>query len=122
MGDCPLLRPETLRGLLQRHEESGCAATLITTLLDNPTGYGRIIREKDGPDGAGQVLEIVEEKAATAEQKQIREINSGLYRFERAAAAAPRRPGAQSGLRRNLPHRHRRRLARLRRCHGGLPG
>ncbi|MGO9241401.1 MAG: bifunctional UDP-N-acetylglucosamine diphosphorylase/glucosamine-1-phosphate N-acetyltransferase GlmU [Bryobacteraceae bacterium] len=83
-GDCPLLRPETLRRLLQRHEESGCAATLITTLLGDPTGYGRIIRSKDGPEGAGQVLEIVEEKAATAEQKQIREINSGLYCFEAA--------------------------------------
>ena len=83
-GDCPLLRPETLRHLLQRHEESACAATLITTLLDNPYGYGRIIREHNGPDAAGHVLAIVEEKAATAEQKQIREINSGLYCFEAA--------------------------------------
>ena len=90
-GDCPLLRPETLHQLMQRHEESGCAATLITTHLDDPSGYGRIVRygdrdsdrDHDG-DQAGHVLAIVEEKAASAEQKQIREINSGLYCFEAA--------------------------------------
>jgi bifunctional UDP-N-acetylglucosamine pyrophosphorylase/glucosamine-1-phosphate N-acetyltransferase len=75
-GDCPLLRAETLRGLLVRHEEAGCAATLITTRLDDPTGYGRILRE------GAHVAAIVEEKAATAEQKPLREINSGIYCFE----------------------------------------
>lgn len=82
-GDCPLLRPETLRQMIRRHEESACAATLITTYLDEPYGYGRVIRESDG-DQAGHVLSIVEEKAASEEQKQIREINSGLYCFEAA--------------------------------------
>ncbi|MGD0577406.1 MAG: bifunctional UDP-N-acetylglucosamine diphosphorylase/glucosamine-1-phosphate N-acetyltransferase GlmU [Bryobacteraceae bacterium] len=88
-GDCPLLRPETLRHLMRRHEEAGCAATLITTCLDDPTGYGRVIRDSGrdhgrGQDEAGHVRSIVEEKAASAEQKQIREINSGLYCFEAA--------------------------------------
>ena len=88
-GDCPLLRPETLRQLLGRHEESACAATLITTHLDDPTGYGRVIRDSGrdhgrGRDEAGHVISIIEEKAASEEQKQIREINSGLYCFEAA--------------------------------------
>jgi bifunctional UDP-N-acetylglucosamine pyrophosphorylase / glucosamine-1-phosphate N-acetyltransferase len=76
-GDSPLLRAETLQTLLQRHQESGCAATLLTTFLDNPHGYGRIIR-----DQAGHVAAIVEEKAANDDQKKIREINSGMYCFE----------------------------------------
>jgi bifunctional UDP-N-acetylglucosamine pyrophosphorylase/glucosamine-1-phosphate N-acetyltransferase len=77
VGDCPLLGPETLAGLLERHRSSGAAATVITTLLDDPYGYGRIVR-----DEAGAVAAIVEEKAASAEQKQIREINSGIFCFE----------------------------------------
>jgi bifunctional UDP-N-acetylglucosamine pyrophosphorylase/glucosamine-1-phosphate N-acetyltransferase len=76
-GDSPLLRAETLRGLIARHQESGCAATLLTTFLDNPQGYGRIVR-----DAAGHVTAIVEEKAASADQKKIREINSAMYCFE----------------------------------------
>jgi len=78
-GDSPLLRPETLRNLVARHEESGCAATLLTTFLDDPYGYGRIVR-----DEAGHVAAIVEQKAASEEQKKIREINSGMYCFEAA--------------------------------------
>ncbi len=78
-GDSPLLRAETLRNLVQRHADSGCAATLLTTFLDDPRGYGRIIR-----DEAGHVSAIVEEKAASEEQKQIREINSAMYCFEAA--------------------------------------
>ena len=76
-GDSPLLRAETLQNLLQRHQESGCAATVLTTFLDNPHGYGRIIR-----DEADHVSAIVEEKAATEDQKAIREINSAMYCFE----------------------------------------
>ena len=76
-GDSPLLRAETLLNLVQRHEESGCAATLLTTFLDDPHGYGRIIR-----DEADHVAAIVEEKAASEEQKKIREINSAMYCFE----------------------------------------
>jgi len=76
-GDCPLLRAETLRQLVGVHTRSAAAATLITTVLDDPTGYGRILADSDG-----NVAAIVEEKAATAEQRAIREINSGIYCFE----------------------------------------
>jgi len=76
-GDCPLLRTETLRRLLEAHEAGAAAATLITTVLEDSRGYGRIIKDADG-----SVAAIVEEKAATPEQKTIREINSGIYCFE----------------------------------------
>lgn len=78
-GDCPLLAPETLTALLARHEAAGVAATLISTRLDDPTGYGRVLRDEQG-----RVSSVVEEKAATASQKLIREINSGIYCFEAA--------------------------------------
>ncbi len=78
-GDCPLVTPGTLEELMRRHVESGAAATVLTTTLENPTGYGRILR-----GGSGAVEAIVEEKAATAEQRSIREINSGIYCFETA--------------------------------------
>jgi bifunctional UDP-N-acetylglucosamine pyrophosphorylase/glucosamine-1-phosphate N-acetyltransferase len=75
-GDCPLLAASTLRELLERQRESGAAATVITTVLDDPTGYGRIVT-----DPAGRLLAIVEQKAASEEQLRIREINSGIYCF-----------------------------------------
>jgi len=76
-GDCPLLRGETLNALVARHREVGvAAATLVTVVLDNPRGYGRIFREGEF------VSRIVEEKAATAEEKLVRELNSGIYCFE----------------------------------------
>jgi bifunctional UDP-N-acetylglucosamine pyrophosphorylase/glucosamine-1-phosphate N-acetyltransferase len=70
-GDCPLILPTTLDAFL----ESG--ATLITTLLDDPTGYGRVVRDR-----GGAVQAIVEQKAATPEQLAIREINAGIYCFQ----------------------------------------
>jgi bifunctional UDP-N-acetylglucosamine pyrophosphorylase/glucosamine-1-phosphate N-acetyltransferase len=76
-GDCPLLSVATLRKLLSQHEASNAQATVITTELVNPTGYGRAI-----VDESGRLTEIVEEKAATEEQKKVREINSGIYCFE----------------------------------------
>lgn len=76
-GDCPLLSAETLRRLLAHHERTGCAASVITTHLPDPTGYGRVVRGQDGTIAA-----IVEQKAATAEQKRITEINSGIYCIE----------------------------------------
>lgn len=78
-GDCPLLTPETIHGLLARHESSGQSATLITTVLEDPTGYGRIFL-----DPQGRVIDIIEEKAATAEQKKLKLINSGIYCFRAA--------------------------------------
>jgi bifunctional UDP-N-acetylglucosamine pyrophosphorylase/glucosamine-1-phosphate N-acetyltransferase len=76
-GDTPLLSEQTLRALLARHEESGAQATVITTLLEDPFGYGRIVL-----DQAGEITAIVEHKAAMPEQLNIREINSGIYCFE----------------------------------------
>ena len=93
-GDCPLLRTETLRTLMEVHDAAGAAATLITTVLEDARGYGRIIKDADG-----SVAAIVEEKAATEEQKKIREINSGIYCFESEALWPRRRrcPNPASG-------------------------
>lgn len=78
-GDGPLIRAETLRTLMKRHEESGAAATLATAVLDDPTGYGRVVR-----DGAGRFVRIVEQKNATPEELAIREVNPSYYAFETA--------------------------------------
>jgi bifunctional UDP-N-acetylglucosamine pyrophosphorylase/glucosamine-1-phosphate N-acetyltransferase len=75
-GDGPLIRAETLETLLARHGGSGASATLATSLIDDPTGYGRIVRAEDGGFGA-----IVEQKNATDEQLKIREINPSYYCF-----------------------------------------
>ncbi len=73
-GDVPLIRPSTLRALLKRHRSSDAAATVLTTIVQDPTGYGRVVR------GANrELLSIVEERDATPAQKKIREINCGLY-------------------------------------------
>ena len=76
-GDVPLLRADTLRALLARHQERGAAATVLTAVLDDATGYGRIVR-----DGGGHIAAIVEHKDATPEQREIREMNSGIYAFD----------------------------------------
>jgi bifunctional UDP-N-acetylglucosamine pyrophosphorylase/glucosamine-1-phosphate N-acetyltransferase len=76
-GDVPLLRTQTLAGLLERHTADGNAVTVLTAEVPDPTGYGRIIR-----DEAGAVLEIVEEKDASADQRAIKEMNSGIYAFD----------------------------------------
>jgi len=75
-GDCPLLSSETLRGLIEKQAGSTAAATVITTLRDDPTGYGRVLR-----DEKGSVRAIVEQKAATPDQLAVHEINSGIYCF-----------------------------------------
>ena len=75
-GDVPLIRPDTLARVLS-HEGALC---LLTAILDDPTGYGRIIR-----NGNGHVVRIVEEKDAGAEQKQVREINTGIIAAPNAA-------------------------------------
>ncbi|MGH9775646.1 MAG: bifunctional UDP-N-acetylglucosamine diphosphorylase/glucosamine-1-phosphate N-acetyltransferase GlmU [Candidatus Acidiferrales bacterium] len=75
-GDAPLIRTETLRALVRAHRAGRAAATILTALIENPTGYGRIVRKKDG-----SVAAIVEEKSADAKQRAIREINSSIYCF-----------------------------------------
>ncbi len=76
-GDVPLIEKGTLQKLLQIHRRGKAAITLICTEPENPKGYGRIIR-----DPQGLLLKIVEEKDATAQEKQIREINTGIYCFD----------------------------------------
>jgi bifunctional UDP-N-acetylglucosamine pyrophosphorylase / glucosamine-1-phosphate N-acetyltransferase len=75
-GDGPLLSAATLQALIERQKHSSGAATLITTSLDDPTGYGRVIFDQQG-----NVQDIIEEKAATAEQRALRLVNSGIYCF-----------------------------------------
>ncbi len=78
-GDVPMLDAEALAELLDAHVTGGNAVTVLTTELEDATGYGRIVREADG-----SVAGIVEHKDATDEQRQIREINSGTYVFDAA--------------------------------------
>lgn len=73
-GDGPLIRAETIREVLERHEAEGATATLATAILDDPTGYGRIHR-----DAKGQLLGIVEHGDCTAEQLKIQEVNPSYY-------------------------------------------
>jgi bifunctional UDP-N-acetylglucosamine pyrophosphorylase/glucosamine-1-phosphate N-acetyltransferase len=75
-GDCPLISAPTLRRLLETQAEAAAAATVLTTVVADPSGYGRILR---APDGG--VAAIVEHKAADPEQLAIHEINSGIYAF-----------------------------------------
>ena len=76
-GDVPLLDTETLQELVQTHEREGNAVTILTAVLDDASGYGRIVRAEDGT-----VTGIVEHKDATVEQRAITEINSGIYTFD----------------------------------------
>ncbi len=76
-GDVPLLRPETLHALAAEHAAAGNAVTVLTAQLDNPAGYGRIVR-----DASGLVVAIVEHKDADAAQRAITEVNSGVYAFD----------------------------------------
>ncbi|MDQ2755534.1 MAG: bifunctional UDP-N-acetylglucosamine diphosphorylase/glucosamine-1-phosphate N-acetyltransferase GlmU [Actinomycetota bacterium] len=76
-GDVPLLRPETLIALQAAHTTAGSAVTVLTSVLVDPTGYGRIVRDADGG-----VSGIVEHKDATAQQRAITEVNSGIYAFD----------------------------------------
>ena len=78
-GDVPLLRASTLEKLVAVHAERGAAATVLTAVIEEPDGYGRIVR-----DGDGRITAIVEHKDATAEQREIAEINSGIYAFDLA--------------------------------------
>ncbi|WP_405061594.1 bifunctional UDP-N-acetylglucosamine diphosphorylase/glucosamine-1-phosphate N-acetyltransferase GlmU [Kribbella sp. NBC_01505] len=78
-GDVPLLESETLHELVAEHDKQGNAVTVLTARVADPTGYGRIVAGEDGT-----VAAIVEHKDATAEQRQIDEINAGIYVFDAA--------------------------------------
>ena len=74
-GDTPLLREETLRNLYNFHKESKAVTTILTSIYENPFGYGRIVKEN------GLVKAIIEEKEANEEIKKIKEVNAGVYCF-----------------------------------------
>lgn len=74
-GDTPLLRAQTIQALIEKHQAEGNAVTLLTAYAENPTGYGRIVRQEQ------QITAIVEQKDADEQQKLIKEINTGTYCF-----------------------------------------
>lgn len=82
-GDAPLLRTETLTALLAEHVASGAAATLLTSVLDDPSGYGRVIRDSDG-----NIAKIVEHRDATAEELAVAEVSALVYAVEHAPLRA----------------------------------
>jgi bifunctional UDP-N-acetylglucosamine pyrophosphorylase / glucosamine-1-phosphate N-acetyltransferase len=89
-GDVPLIDGEAVRGLAEAHARSAAAATMVTSVLADPAGYGRVVRDSDG-----NVLRVVETKRegdASPEELEINEVNAGIYAFDGAAlrAALPR--------------------------------
>ena len=78
-GDAPLLRPESIAALVDHHRRTGAAATLLTAVMDDPTGYGRVVRGANG-----SVERIVEHGDADAEELAIDEINTSIYCFRRS--------------------------------------
>lgn len=86
-GDTPLLRPGTISRLVQAHRESGAACTLLSAVLPDPTGYGRVVRgSRKGVDDQ-RVVRIVEHGDATDEEREIHEINTSIYCFRRSVLA-----------------------------------
>ena len=76
-GDTPLITTETLKSLIEHHENNQSLATVLTATATNPYGYGRIIRDADN-----QLVKIVEQKDATDAEQQINEISSGIFAFD----------------------------------------
>jgi bifunctional UDP-N-acetylglucosamine pyrophosphorylase / glucosamine-1-phosphate N-acetyltransferase len=81
-GDTPLLRPSTIAALVAAHRTSSAAATLLTARLADPTGYGRVVRSRDG-----RVSGIVEDADATDEERAIDEVGTSIYAFRRSVLA-----------------------------------
>ncbi len=82
-GDVPLIRAETISALAAARAREGAAATILTAVLEDPTGYGRVVRAHDGT--VEKVVETKRPQDATAEELRIREVNSGVYAFDAAA-------------------------------------
>jgi bifunctional UDP-N-acetylglucosamine pyrophosphorylase/glucosamine-1-phosphate N-acetyltransferase len=78
-GDAPLIRTETLRAMLARHKSGNAAATILTAVLADPSGYGRILRKS-----GDTVAAVIEESQLTPEQRELNEINSSIYCFKTA--------------------------------------
>jgi bifunctional UDP-N-acetylglucosamine pyrophosphorylase/glucosamine-1-phosphate N-acetyltransferase len=79
-GDVPFLRSETIETLLAHHRSQGAAATILTDLREDPSGYGRVLR-----DARGNVRRIVEEPDASPQEREVREVNAGMYAIEAGA-------------------------------------
>ena len=79
-GDTPLIRPETMKALFDYHISQNAKATILTAVAEDPTGYGRVLRDTEG-----NVAQIVEQKDATEEQRKVTEINTGTYCFDNKA-------------------------------------
>jgi UDP-N-acetylglucosamine diphosphorylase/glucosamine-1-phosphate N-acetyltransferase len=75
-GDAPLIRASTLCSMLEHHRRTGAAVTLLSAVVEDPKGYGRVVRHN------GRVTAIVEDKDATPEERAIHEINSSIYAFD----------------------------------------
>src|SRR5580704_16885731 len=82
-GDAPRIRTETLKALMHAHLDSGATATLLTAILADPTGYGRIIR-KENDEASGRVTAVIEQSKLTGNQAEINEVNSSVYYFSLA--------------------------------------
>ncbi|MGO8904691.1 MAG: bifunctional UDP-N-acetylglucosamine diphosphorylase/glucosamine-1-phosphate N-acetyltransferase GlmU [Solirubrobacteraceae bacterium] len=82
-GDVPLVGPEVIASLLAAHAEGGAAATMATTILADPSGYGRVVRERSG--AVERVVETKHEGDATQAEREIDEVNTGIFVFERGA-------------------------------------
>jgi len=76
-GDAPLISASSFSNLIEHHKTNGYVATVLSAKMENPTGYGRIIRSADD----GSLLRIVEEKDANPEEKAVNEVNTGTYCF-----------------------------------------
>ena len=124
-GDVPLITAEAITALAQAHEENGAAATMATMELEDPRGYGRVVRDAEG--GVERVVETKKPGDATPEEEAIREVNTGIYAFaggdlvaaleslklrQRPGRALPARRAPAPARRRQgdrRPRRHRRR-------------
>jgi bifunctional UDP-N-acetylglucosamine pyrophosphorylase/glucosamine-1-phosphate N-acetyltransferase len=82
IGDAPLLRRETIAALVEHHRRSGAAATVLTAVLADPTGYGRVVRGRDG-----RVVRIVEQRDGSDDELAIDEVNTSIYCFRRSLLA-----------------------------------
>ncbi|SVC98540.1 uncharacterized protein METZ01_LOCUS351394, partial [marine metagenome] len=76
-GDAPLVRAETIRDLLELHRKKGAQATLLSAELEDPTGYGRVLRNE-----SGEMTRIVEHLDASEEERRVQEVNSAEYVFD----------------------------------------